>query len=1010
LSLARFWVEVTPKVDPAKAKRQLESDMSKVDTSTAGKKAGARFAGAFGVSIKGLRTVIAGVVSARALTGLANLAGEASDLNETISKSQNIFGKNAKAIENWANTAANSMGISKQAALDGAAAFGNFFDQIGIGGKESVKMSKGLVQLSSDLASFNNADPAQVMEAFQSATRGEYDSLQAFIPTVNAATVQTEALRITHKKSVKDLTEADKATALYALAQRDAGKAAGDFGRTSDGLANQQRKLKANVANLRTQIGAALLPAFQQMAKVLNDQVIPPVAAFVSKHAPALRNAIAQIVPAALQIFAVLSNSNKPIKGPFEEEGPFLGVLFKIRRAFDDLAPTVRGFFASLKAQGAGGSLKSMAGSLEDLLPLVRQFVEQAHGVGPALNLAATVLKFFADNADTVAKFMPLLVAGFIAYKVAVLAANVATAATFPVKVAEVVVNRQLVKSNQALIASRVGLTGATAASTAVEATNTAVKATGTAVTGKATIFTKALTLATKAWGIAVKVALGPVGWIILAIGLAVTAIIALYKNNETARKIIDAAWAWIKKAIAAAWTFIKPLLVNFGKFLKMLWENALQGQRRINDAFAKIGSAIKSVWERVIRPAIRTWLITWLTIVGGIVTGAAKALGWVPGVGPQLRKAERAFQSFKDGVNRALGGIKDQQVGIGAKITFPRDWQNYRAGERMAVGGPVRGPGSGTSDSIPAMLSNGEHVWTAKEVHAAGGHAAMETMRKSVVRGFARGGAVGFDLLTRMPGADRIGQLSSAVTNVFEQSAISFARKLQKEFSFGGSALAFAQGQRGKPYIWGGVGPAGYDCSGFMSAILNVIQGRSPYSRRGTTGTFPWPGFARGDGRFMIGSRRGAPGHMAGTLAGVNVESRGSAGVVVGPGARGARSSLFGGNVWHLKGFARGGRVGDAPFDILNPRGKDFVGQDFWREVFGDRPHYAFANGGVLTEPIFGIGRSGRTYSLAENGVETVTPGRGGATFVNNGVVTTPDVENWFVGVQRSVKRKGRS
>lgn len=64
-----------------------------------------------------------------------------------------------------------------------------------------------------------------------------------------------------------------------------------------------------------------------------------------------------------------------------------------------------------------------------------------------------------------------------------------------------------------------------------------------------------------------------------------------------------------------------------------------------------------------------------------------------------------------------------------------------------FAAGGAIRGPGSGTSDSILAALSNGEHVWTAREVKALGGHGAMAALRASVlsgtVRGFANGGAV---------------------------------------------------------------------------------------------------------------------------------------------------------------------------------------------------------------------------------------------------------------------------
>jgi|TARA_S200002703_G_scaffold111266_1_gene96900 hypothetical protein len=41
---------------------------------------------------------------------------------------------------------------------------------------------------------------------------------------------------------------------------------------------------------------------------------------------------------------------------------------------------------------------------------------------------------------------------------------------------------------------------------------------------------------------------------------------------------------------------------------------------------------------------------------------------------------------------------------------------------EALAVGGEVEGPGTGTSDSVPARLSDGEFVLTAKAVRGAGG------------------------------------------------------------------------------------------------------------------------------------------------------------------------------------------------------------------------------------------------------------------------------------------------
>lgn len=64
--------------------------------------------------------------------------------------------------------------------------------------------------------------------------------------------------------------------------------------------------------------------------------------------------------------------------------------------------------------------------------------------------------------------------------------------------------------------------------------------------------------------------------------------------------------------------------------------------------------------------------------------------------------------------------------------------------GAAKATGGPIIGPGSGTSDDIPIWASNGEHMWTAREVANAGGHAAVEAMRAQFR--YAAGGPVGYD------------------------------------------------------------------------------------------------------------------------------------------------------------------------------------------------------------------------------------------------------------------------
>lgn len=69
----------------------------------------------------------------------------------------------------------------------------------------------------------------------------------------------------------------------------------------------------------------------------------------------------------------------------------------------------------------------------------------------------------------------------------------------------------------------------------------------------------------------------------------------------------------------------------------------------------------------------------------------------------------------------------------------------SWLGSQSFAVGGAVHGPGTGTSDSVPAQLSNGEHVITAAEVARAGGQDAIYRMRSAINAGlrFADGGGV---------------------------------------------------------------------------------------------------------------------------------------------------------------------------------------------------------------------------------------------------------------------------
>lgn len=340
------------------------------------------------------------------------------------------------------------------------------------------------------------------------------------------------------------------------------------------------------------------------------------------------------------------------------------------------------------------------------------------------------------------------------------------------------------------------------------------------------------------------------------------------------------------------------------------------------------------------------------------------------PGVATTKQKIEA--------LDAAIRAIDGKTVTIGANIHVSKDGKSFtvgsgptaKTGSAYATGGAVRGPGTGTSDDIPAWLSNGEFVLREKAVQKIGVDRLNWMNQHGTVPMFASGGLVSRDLILN----GRIGQVPS-VKDALQQAASSelaaWARANTKAIMASGlvggggfaKALEWARAQAGKPYVWGGVGPGGYDCSGFMSAIQNVIGGKNPYSRLWATGAFNGQAKAAGLTRdkqspFMVGITNAGVGHTAGTLNGVNVESRGGDGVVVGPSARGYKNGLFG---MHY-GYAAGGLVGNAPFDVLDPRGRYF---DEKLAKLLDRP--GFADGGWVRGA--GSGTSDSIIARLSNG-----------------------------------------
>jgi hypothetical protein len=194
----------------------------------------------------------------------------ASNMNESLSKMNVVFGENASAVEKWANTSAEAMGLSKQKTIEAAGTYGNLFQAFGIGQDSATKMSTSLVQLASDMASFNNTSVDDALLALRSGLSGETEPLKRFGIALSEVRLKEEALSMGLIKTTSGvLPPAIKAQAAFSLAMKDSALAQGDFARTADGTANTMKILQAKMENAKAALGAGLLPVFQGLLLVL---------------------------------------------------------------------------------------------------------------------------------------------------------------------------------------------------------------------------------------------------------------------------------------------------------------------------------------------------------------------------------------------------------------------------------------------------------------------------------------------------------------------------------------------------------------------------------------------------------------------------------------------------------------------------------------------------------------------------------------------------------------------
>lgn len=754
-----------------------------------------------------------------------------------------------------------------------------------------------------------------------------------------------EGLKAATAGTTGTLTSQQRVLAVQSLILKQTSDAQGDFARTSAGLANQQRILKSQFEDLKTSIGQALLPVVLKFTTVLTSKLMPLLQKLWEEHGPAV---IRVLDNAAVKFgeFAASINVDKIRRWGEElstalanvkaQAGPALKTITdNIGPAGESIRQNLIPALKQLRESGGttladglkvtGVALKFLADHTELLaraLPILvtAMVAYKVAQLGSNIALAASpvlrVLEIQATRRQTTAIIANTAARG------------TETGATIAGTVAE---GASTTAENRGIIAKSRAIVVSTAQRVATIA--------GTVATWLATAATTAL-------GVAVRLATGPIGIIITVIGVLTAAVIYAYKHNETFRKIVDATWKAVKIAIKAtidwfvntAWPLLKrtidALVAEFRFFLdiaKTIW-GAVRAYIKIQvdivmkvfnglknfimvtlpAAFRAGVAAIKAAWA-LVQAAARVPVVFVVDHVINPLINGFNTIAGVFGVKP--------VSTIKLADGGQVGGFEDGGQIAGAASSTDNRWAWLRDARGRVLG--------------QAGLATGEFVVNARDTAKAlpllrwinnGMKGGADSARDAIGRpltdmpgdgsegyAFAKGGLVGFlkdvwgaitnpaelikrpieAMLKQIPGGGLLKDVLLGMGHKLIGGLISFLGGGGSGGSGSiGKAQTFLRAQNGKPYVWASAGPGGYDCSGIVSAVYNLLHGKNPYSHTFSTGSLPGGFFPKkGFGGPLTaawahpGQRpaSSSTGHMMGMVGGLTFESTGSRGVHLG-------------------------------------------------------------------------------------------------------------------------------
>lgn len=296
----------------------------------------------------------------------------ASDAAEAANKFDVVMGPSAARLRGEFAALHRTIPLATHEMESLAAGVQDMLVPMGVARAEGAEMSLMMVRLAADIGSFNNQNPARVLEAMQSALAGSSEPMRRFGVDTREAALEAIALSAGLVRAGEKMDMTARAQAVLLAIQKDSTDAMGDAARTAAEAANQFKFFARDARELAVSIGTHLLPVVAPLVGYLSSslRVFGELSPAVQRLVVALGVLVAaagpllMIIGKLLTMLPLLKLGFAALTGPVGLLVTGLGALtaawIATRKATDDAKNAVGGFSATL----AGMDTKGMQAEL----------------------------------------------------------------------------------------------------------------------------------------------------------------------------------------------------------------------------------------------------------------------------------------------------------------------------------------------------------------------------------------------------------------------------------------------------------------------------------------------------------------------------------------------------------------------------------------------------------------------------------------------------------------------